>query len=130
MGRRARRREGHDRIGGTLRAPNGDYADADGNVLTLRGSLTPAARREYAQTRAGVRGGHARPGATQEDAWQRAVELLFELLAVRWTIASTPLERQHELLARFRAASQAERAWVRDALRTHCAEHFPDVDVP
>jgi hypothetical protein len=114
-----------------LRAPSSDYADADGNVLTLRGSLTPAARREYAETLAGdVAGGAIRAAATQEDAWQRAVELLFERLAVRWTIAGAPIERQRELLARFRAASADERAWVRDALREHCAEHFPDVQAP
>lgn len=124
MGRRARNRE-------RLRAPSSDYVDPDGNVLTLRGSLTPAARREYAETLAGgVAGGATRAAATQEDAWQRAVELLFERLAVRWTIAGAPIERQRELLARFRAASADERAWVRGVLREHCAEHFPDVQAP
>lgn len=110
-----------------LRAPDSEYADAEGNVLVLRGSLKPAARREYAQTLAGPAG---RASATQEDAWQRAVELLFERLAVRWTIAGAPIERQRELLMRFRVASAQERAWVRDALREHCAEHFPDVAAP
>lgn len=119
MGKRNRSRE-------RVRAPSSDYTDAAGNVLTLRGSLPPAARREYAQTLAGG----ARAAATQEDAWQRAVELLFERLAVRWTIAGAPIERQRELLARFRVASPAERASVREALRTHCAEHFPDVQAP
>ena len=108
-----------------LRAPNSDYADADGNVLTLRGALTPATRRQYAQTLAG-----ARAASTQEDVWQRAVEFLFEHLAVRWEIAGAPIERQRELLARFRVASPAERASVREALRKHCAEHFPDVEAP
>jgi hypothetical protein len=67
---------------------------------------------------------------SREDAWQRALELLFERLAVRWTLAGAPIERQRELLARFRAASPQERAWVRDVLRAHCAEHFPDVSAP
>ncbi len=58
------------------------------------------------------------------------VELLFERLAVRWVIAGAPIERQRELLARFRVASPEERAWVRAALREHCAEHFPDVQAP
>ena len=49
---------------------------------------------------------------------------------MRWSIAGLPIERQRELLARFRAASPDERAWVRDALREHCAEHFPDVEAP
>ena len=92
-------------------------------MLTLRGSLTPGARRQYAQALAGN-------PLSREDAWQRAVELLFEQLAVRWTIAGAAIDRQRELLARFRAASPAERAWVREALREHCAEHFPDVSAP
>jgi len=97
-------------------------------VLALRGSLTPAARREYAEALAG--GGSARAAATREDVWQRAVELLFERLAVRWTIAGAPIERQGELLARFRVASQDERVWIRGVLREHCAEWFPDVEAP
>jgi len=122
VGRRARSRD-------RLRAPSSDYTDPDGNVLTLRGSLKPAARREFAQTLAGA-GSGARAAATQDDAWQRAVELLFERLAVRWTIAGAPIERQRELLARFRVATPTERAWVREAIREHCAANFPDVDAP
>ncbi len=121
MGKRNRSRE-------RLRAPSSNYTDPEGNVLTLRGSLTPAARREYAETLSG--GLAARAASTQEDVWQRAVELLFERLAVRWTIAGAPIERQRELLARFRVASPVERAAVREALRAHCAEHFPDVQAP
>jgi hypothetical protein len=109
-----------------LSTPTSDYVDAEGNVLTLRGSLKPGARREYQQTLAGADA----PAATREDAWQRATELLFERLAVRWTIAGAPIERQNDLLARYRFASTQERAWVRDVLREHCAEHFPDVKAP
>jgi hypothetical protein len=123
MGKRGRRQQRTEK----LAAPDSDYTDADGGVLTLRGSLTPSARREYAQALAGAPG---RPAGTQEDAWQRAAELLFERLAVRWVIAGAPLERQRELLARFRVASAEERAWVRGALREHCAEWFPDVQAP
>ena len=110
-----------------LKAPTSDYPDATGSVLTLRGSLTPATRLRYAEILAGT----GTPAATREDAWQRAAEFLFEQLTVRWTIGGTPpIERQHELLARFRAASSEERAWVREALREHCAENFPDVKAP
>jgi hypothetical protein len=116
VGKRGRRQD-------KLKAPRSDYTDADGNVLTLRGSLTPAARREYAQTLA------SNP-LSQEDAWQRAVELLFEQLAVRWSIAGAPIDRQRELLTRFRAANAEERSWVRGVLREHCAENFPDVKAP
>lgn len=107
--------------------PTSDYADPDGNVLTLRGVFKPGARREYAETLSGERGG---PAATREDAWQRAAELLFERLAVRWTIAGAPIERQNDLLARYRFASTQERAWIRDVLRQHCAEHFPELQAP
>jgi hypothetical protein len=120
VGRRGRREA-------RLRAPSRDYTDPEGNVLTLRGSLTPGARSEYARTLAGV---DARASASQEDAWQRAVELLFERLAVRWVIAGSPIDRQRELLARLRIASQQQRAWVRQVLREHCAENFPDVQAP
>jgi hypothetical protein len=121
VGKRGRRRQGE------LKAPSSDYADDHGNVLTLRGSLTAGSRAEYARTLASLDG---RASDTQEDAWQRAVELLFERLAVRWTIAGAPIDRQRELLARFRAASAEERASVREALRVHCAQHFPDVRAP
>ena len=109
-----------------LAAPTSDYVDAEGSVLTLRGAMTPATRREYAA----VLAGEGAPAANREDAWQRAVEFLFERLAARWEIAGAPIERQKELLARFRFASQDERAWIRGVLREHLAEWFPDVEAP
>ncbi|MGI8902781.1 MAG: hypothetical protein ACR2IP_03800 [Solirubrobacteraceae bacterium] len=115
MGRRHRQRE-------KLSAPISEYRDAEGNALTLRGSLPPAARTEYAA----VLGG----GLEREDAWQRALELLFERLAVSWTIAGVELTRQRELLGRYRMASAIERRFVRDALREHAAEHFPELQAP
>jgi hypothetical protein len=122
------RRQGQDGRPAKLSAPTSDYRDEQGNVLTLRGSLTAGARREYAETLGGT---GSRPAASREDAWQRAVELLFERLAVRWEIADAPpIERQRELLVRLRAASPQERAFVRDALREHCAENFPELQAP
>jgi hypothetical protein len=89
----------------------------------LRGAMTPATRAEYAR----VQGA----GLNREDAWQRSVEFLFERLAVRWEIAGTePIERQRELLARYRFASPVERAWIRDVVREHVAEHFPALEAP
>jgi len=123
MGRRSRARAKQD----PPSAPSSDYTDAEGNVLTLRGSFTVGARREYADTLAGT---NARAAATREDTEQRALELLFERLAVRWMISGAPIERPKELLARLRAATPAERAWVRGTLREHCAEYFPDVRAP
>ena len=105
-----------------LAAPTSEYRDADGNVLTLRGSLTPGSRKQYADMLAG--------GLNQEDAWQRAIELLFERLAVSWTISGLEISRQKELLARYRIATADERGFVRDALREHVAENFPEVQAP
>ncbi|HUA03329.1 MAG TPA: hypothetical protein VMB27_05455 [Solirubrobacteraceae bacterium] len=105
-----------------LTAPTSDYRDADGNVLTLRGSLTPGSRKQYADILAG--------GLDREDAWQRATELLFERLAVSWTISGLEIARQKELLGRYRIATTDERQFVRDALREHVAENFPEVQAP
>jgi hypothetical protein len=118
VGRRSRQRAARDK----LQAPTSEYRDDEGNVLTLRGSLTPAARREHADVLAG---GHDR-----EDAWQRAVELLFERLTVSWTIAGLEISRQKELLARYRVATQDERRFVRDSLREHVTENFPELQAP
>ena len=119
MGKRSRRRGAE-----TLKAPESEYRSPDGDVLALRGSLTPAARQQYAAAMKGS-------PLSQEDAWQRAAEFLFERLAVRWEIAGAePITRQKDLLARYRFASQAERRWIRDALREHLAEWFPDVATP
>ena len=73
-------------------------------MLVLRGSMTPATRQQYAA----AYGGNI---LSREDAWQRAVEFLFERLAVRWTIAGLPIEHQRELLGRYRIASTTERAF-------------------
>ena len=105
-----------------LTAPNSEYRDADGNALILRGSLTPGSRRRYADTIAG--------GLEREDAWQRATELLFEFLAVSWTITGLEITRQKELLGRYRMATADERRFVRDALREHVSEHFPELQAP
>ncbi|HUA69732.1 MAG TPA: hypothetical protein VMA96_01570 [Solirubrobacteraceae bacterium] len=105
-----------------LAAPTSEYRDADGNVLELRGSMTPGSRTRYADTLAG--------GLEREDAWQRAIELLFEFLAVSWTISGLEITRQKELLARYRMATTDERRFVRDALREHVTEHFPELQAP
>jgi hypothetical protein len=101
----------------------GSYTDAEGNVLVLRASLSPASRLRYAEVLAGS-------PLSREDAWNRAVEFLFEHLAVSWEIAGLAIERERELLERFRAASAQERAWIRSVMREHCAEHFPELEAP
>jgi len=119
VGRRSRRRAAG---GPAPRAAESDYEDAEGNALRLRGVLTTGSRRELEAARAG--------GVSREDAEQRAFELLFERLAVRWTVAGVPTEGQRELLGRLRMAAPSERQWVRETMRAHCAEWFPDVQVP
>jgi hypothetical protein len=116
MARKARKRD-------RPKAPETSYTDAEGNTLVLRGSMTPATRREYAA----ALGGNL---LSQEDAWQRAVEFLFERLAVRWTVSGVPTEGQKALLMRFRVATRDERTWIRSVLRDHLAEHFPDLEAP
>jgi hypothetical protein len=102
-----------------LAAPTESYADDAFGVLELRGAMTPKTRLAYAEI-----------GGVREDAWQRQVEFLFERLVVRWTIHDLPIERQKELLARFRVATSDERAWIRTVLRTHLTEHFPEMQTP
>jgi hypothetical protein len=107
-----------------VKAPTTEYRSPDGDVLVLRGSMTPGTRQEYAAARGGS-------PLSQEDAWHRSVEFLFERLATGWAVAGTdPITRQKDLLARFRMASQPERAWIREVLRQHLAENFPELEPP
>ena len=118
MGRRGREKAKQS----ALSAPVTEVRDAEGNVLAFRGSLTPATRRAYAETLTG--------GLHQEDARARAIEQLFEHLAVSWTISDIETTRQKELLARYRMATAAEREFVLASLRTHLAENFPELEAP
>jgi hypothetical protein len=118
MGKRARRRGAVDK----LAAPEASYTSPGGDELVLRGAMTPNTRAQYASV---LHGGHE-----QEDAWQRAVEFLFERLAVRWVVSAVPTEGQKALLMRFRVATRDARRWTRYVLREHLAEHFPDVEAP
>jgi hypothetical protein len=112
------------RRGERLKAPECEYRDDEGSLLVLRGALTPATRLQYAETMKGN-------VLSQEDAWQRGVEFLFERLVVRWDVADAePLVKQKELLGRYRFASVDERRWIRGVLREHLAEHFPDMEAP
>lgn len=115
VGRRHRQRE-------KLTAPVSEYTDGEGNVLGLRGALTPATRRQYGDTFAG--------GLNREDARHRAIELLFERLAAAWTISGVEMTRQKELIGRYRMATAGEREFVLESMRTHLAEHFPDMEAP
>src|SRR5436190_18078209 len=120
MGRRQRRRARDSGEGaGPAERESTGYADADGNVLTLRDSLSRGTLRE-------LRALSGRPAASAEDRWQRREELLFERLAVSWTISGLPLEGQRELLGRYRMADPETRAWVRRTIDEHLRVKQPE----
>ncbi|HEY2333484.1 MAG TPA: hypothetical protein VGH58_00555 [Solirubrobacterales bacterium] len=97
-----------------------DYVDAEGNVLTLRESLS-------AGTIAKLREGPATAATSREDAWHRRAELLFERLAVRWEIAGLPLSDQKMLLGRYRMADLPTQQWVRATIAEHLDRHIPEL---
>jgi hypothetical protein len=102
------------------KAPTVDYVDPEGNVLTLRQTLSAA-------TIAKV--GEPPPGdaASREDAWRRRSEALFERLVVRWEIAELPLTEQKMLLGRYRMADAETQRWVRQTIAEHLERHIPEL---
>jgi hypothetical protein len=102
------------------KAPTVDYTDPEGNVLTLRQTLSAA-------TIAKVEEGLASAAASQDDAWRRRSELLFERLAVRWEIAGLPLDDQKMLLGRYRMADADTQRWVRQTIDQHLEQHIPEL---
>jgi hypothetical protein len=101
--------------------PTVDYVDAEGNVLTLRESLSAGSIRKISRAR-------ARGAATVDDDWRRRTEMLFERLAVRWEIAGLPITEQKLLIARYRMADSETQAWVRRTLAEHVARLIPELD--
>jgi hypothetical protein len=97
-----------------------EYTDPDGNVLTLRDSVSPGTVRK-------LRDLDAKAAASAEDKWQRREEALFERFAVRWEIAGLPLEGQRELLGRYRMADGETRRWVRGTLDAHVRDKQPEL---
>ena len=120
MGRRQRKRERAGDAAPAGQVATSDYTDAEGNVLTLRNTVS-------AGTAAKLRELDTVPAASSEDRWQRREELLFERLAVRWVIAELPLEDQKELLGRYRLADTATRHWIRETIEHHLREHQPEL---
>jgi hypothetical protein len=116
VGKRGRKK---DRGGAAAPVSTTDYADAEGNVLTLRDSLSPGTMRKLEEAVGSA-------ASTTDDMWQRRGELLFERLAVGWTISGLPLTGQKELLGRYRMADSDTRRWVREQLE----EHFSTLSAP
>jgi hypothetical protein len=97
-----------------------DYSDPEGNVLTLRESLSAGSIRSINKKPKGE-------ALTVDDVWHRRTEQLFERLAVRWEIAGLPLDEQAMLLGRYRMASQEEQRWVRATMDEHIRRHIPEL---
>jgi hypothetical protein len=102
------------------KAPTVDYTDAEGNVLTLRQSLSAATIAKIGEPPAGA-------ATSLEDAWRRRSELLFERLVVRWEIAGLPLSDQAMLLGRYRMADPESQRWVRETIAEHLERHIPEL---
>ena len=97
-----------------------DYTDPEGNVLSLRQSLSAATIAKIGEAPAG-------DAASLEDAWRRRSEALFERLAVNWEIAGLPLSDQKMLLGRYRMADAETQAWVRRTIAEHVERHIPEL---
>ncbi len=102
------------------KAPTVDYTDPEGNVLTLRQSLSAATIAKIGEPPAG-------DAVSLEDAWRRRSEALFERLVVRWQIAGLPLSEQKLLLGRYRMADAETQRWVRQTLSEHVERHIPEL---
>jgi hypothetical protein len=118
VGRRSRRRKGESDTAPP--ASTTDYTDAEGNVLTLRDSLSAGTVRKLASE-------SGSSAASREDLWQRQGELMFERLAVSWTISGLPLTGQKELLGRYRMADADTRRWVRETVEAHLRQKHPEL---
>jgi hypothetical protein len=101
-------------------AATSDYTDPEGNVLTLRQSLSRGTIAKIARS-------SSKAAATAEDVWRRRAELLFERLAVRWEIAGLPLDDQKMLLGRYRMADAETQRWVRQTISRHVEQFIPEL---
>jgi hypothetical protein len=97
-----------------------DYTDPEGNVLTLRQSLSARTIKKIGEPPAGN-------AASLEDAWRRRWEAMFERLVVSWEIAGLPLSDQKMLLGRYRMADADTQRWVRQTLTDHVERHLPEL---
>jgi hypothetical protein len=97
-----------------------DYTDPEGNVLTLRQSLSPRTVRKLNRP-------HRKDAASAEDVWARRNEMLFEYLAVGWEISGLPLDDQKMLIGRYRMADPSEQQWVRETIDRHIERHIPEL---
>ena len=114
MAKRKKQRRGREK------APTIDYVDPEGNILTLRQTLSPGTIAKVGEPPAG-------DAASQDDAWRRRSEVLFERVVVRWEIAELPLTEQKMLLGRDRMADAETQRWVRQTITAHLEQYIPDL---
>ncbi len=110
----ARRRREREPVGTV------DYTDPEGNVLTLRCSLSDRSIRKINKP-------HRKDASSAEDVWARRSEMLFEYLVARWEISGLPLDDQKMLIGRYRMADSDEQRWVRETISTHVERHIPEL---
>jgi hypothetical protein len=97
-----------------------DYTDPEGNVLTLRQSLSDRTIRKINKP-------HRKDASSADDVWARKNEMVFEHLVVRWEISGLPLDDQKMLIGRYRMADSDEQRWVRETIATHLEQHIPEL---
>ena len=97
-----------------------DYTDSEGNVLTLRQSLSDRTIRKLNKP-------HRKDASSAEDVWARRNEMLFEYLVVSWEISGLPLDDQRMLLGRYRMADSETQRWVRETIDRHVERHIPEL---
>jgi hypothetical protein len=97
-----------------------DYTDPEGNVLSLRESLSGGTIAKIAEA-------PRSEAASVDDAWRRREEALFERLVVSWEIASLPLTDQKMLLGRYRMADTETQRWVRRTIDAHVERYIPEL---
>ena len=113
MGKRSRRQR-------RAPVPTTDYRDAEGNVLTLRDSVSAGTLAKLAEPVGSA-------AASVDDIWRRRTEMLFERFVAGWTIAGLPLKGQKELLGRYRLADEATQRWVRETIDEHVRRRHPEL---
>jgi hypothetical protein len=97
-----------------------DYTDPEGNVLSLRRSLSDRTIRKINKP-------HRRDASSAEDVWARRNEMLFEYLVTSWEISGLPLDDQKMLIGRYRMADSEEQRWVRETIDRHIEQHIPEL---
>jgi hypothetical protein len=116
VGKRQRKRRREE----AAPAATSEYRDPEGNVLTLRETVSAGTVAKLRELPGGA-------AASTEDLWRRRTEMLFERFAVSWEIAGLPLSGQEELLGRYRMADQDTQRWVRETIDAHIERHIPEL---